>query len=229
MFSLSVLQALDFVVLVVFYIDVFISHNVRGMSPFRFMRVLRVLAVVKMERQIQSFGMIHEVLKLKQAELCAALFIAAVLLLIASCAMYYIENPSQPHSFSSIPATMWWTVTALTTVGYGDIYPTTTCGKVLGSCVAFFGIGLFALPAGIISSGFVEVVEGNRQVECDELADMIEEDTTHVQELRIEVRRLNEKLIEMQSLLREEKTSNVQTRNDIREILQILRPSTQVA
>merc|ERR1712136_440507 len=127
------------------------------------------------------------VLKMKKAELCATLFLAAVLLLMASCAMYYIENPSQPASFSSIPATMWWTVTALTTVGYGDIYPRTACGKILGSCVAFFGIGLFALPAGIISSGFVEVIEEKHQAECDELADMIGEDGTYLQELRDEV------------------------------------------
>ena len=207
-FRLKYYPALDLLVLVVFYIDMCVSHDVRGLTTFRLIRVLRVLAVLKMERQIQSFGMIHKVLKMKKAELCATLFLAAVLLLMASCAMYYIENPSQPASFSSIPATMWWTVTALTTVGYGDIYPRTACGKILGSCVAFFGIGLFALPAGIISSGFVEVIEEKHQAECDELADMIGEDGTYLQELRDEVSTLNCTIQQMQRELREERGLN---------------------
>lgn len=222
-FSFEILPALDLLVLVVFYIDMCVSHDVRGLTTFRLIRVLRVLAVLKMERQIQSFGMIHKVLKMKKAELCATLFLAAVLLLMASCAMYYIENPSQPASFSSIPATMWWTVTALTTVGYGDIYPRTACGKILGSCVAFFGIGLFALPAGIISSGFVEVIEEKHQAECDELADMIGEDGTYLQELRDEVSTLNCTIHQMQRELREERVLNQATREDIKEILHLLK------
>ena len=70
--------------------------------------------------------------------------------------MYFIENSAQPKVFSSIPAAMWWAVVTLTTVGYGDVYPVTLLGKLIGSLIALLGIGMVALPAGILGSGFVE-------------------------------------------------------------------------
>jgi voltage-gated potassium channel len=74
--------------------------------------------------------------------------------------MYYLEHQVQPETFSSIPAALWWGVNTMTTVGYGDIYPITIPGKILGSLVAISGISLFALPAGIIASGFNEHIRG---------------------------------------------------------------------
>jgi voltage-gated potassium channel len=73
--------------------------------------------------------------------------------------MYHIENQAQPDAFSSIPATMWYGVATLTTVGYGDIYPITPLGKFLGGVISILGIGLFALPTGILASGFSEIIE----------------------------------------------------------------------
>ena len=73
--------------------------------------------------------------------------------------MYYVENAAQPEVFSSIPKTMWWGVATLTTVGYGDIYPITALGRILGGVIAILGIGIFAIPTGIIASGFTEYVE----------------------------------------------------------------------
>jgi voltage-gated potassium channel len=73
--------------------------------------------------------------------------------------MYYAEGAVQPGTFSSIPATMWWAIATLTTVGYGDVYPVTAVGRVLGAGVAVLGIGLFALPTAILGSGFVEELE----------------------------------------------------------------------
>jgi voltage-gated potassium channel len=70
--------------------------------------------------------------------------------------MFFVEHPAQPEKFSSIPATMWWGVETLTTVGYGDIVPVTPQGKFLGSIVALLGVGVIALPAGILASGFYE-------------------------------------------------------------------------
>lgn len=77
--------------------------------------------------------------------------------------MYYVENEAQPENFSSIPATMWWGIATLTTVGYGDIYPVTGLGKLLGGFIAIVGIGLFALPAGILASGFSEELSKDKQ------------------------------------------------------------------
>jgi len=82
-----------------------------------------------------------------------------LLLVVSSSVLYYCENTLQPDAFSSIPATMWWSVTTLTTVGYGDMYPITFLGKFCASVIAILGIGMFALPTGIIGAGFVEEVQ----------------------------------------------------------------------
>jgi len=73
--------------------------------------------------------------------------------------MYFVENEAQPEAFSSIPEAMWCGVATLTTVGYGDIYPITPIGKLLGTMIALLGIGMFALPAGILASGFAEEIQ----------------------------------------------------------------------
>ena len=77
--------------------------------------------------------------------------------------MYLVENQAQPEAFSSIPEAMWWGVATLTTVGYGDIYPVTPLGKVLGAVICLLGIGLVALPTGILSSGFVEEIQKRKE------------------------------------------------------------------
>lgn len=79
-----------------------------------------------------------------------------LLLLLASSVIYFIETTAQPEAFSSIPATLWWGVVTLTTVGYGDVFPVTPLGRFFGAIVAILGIGLFALPASILASGFIE-------------------------------------------------------------------------
>ena len=100
--------------------------------------------------------------KEKREELAISLIFTAFLLLIASTLMYYVENEAQPEHFSSIPETMWWGIATLTTVGYGDIYPITGLGKALGGVIAVIGIGLFALPTGILASGFSEELSNRR-------------------------------------------------------------------
>ena len=81
-----------------------------------------------------------------------------VILVIASALMYFAERDAQPHKFSSVIASLWWGVETLTTIGYGDMVPVTPLGKFIGSIVALIGVGLFALPAGILAAGFVEAV-----------------------------------------------------------------------
>ena len=90
----------------------------------------------------------------KKEELLSALVLMFCLLLICSTGVYFAENEAQPDKFSSIISSMWWAVATLTTVGYGDIFPITTMGKLFGSISAIFGVGLFAIPAGILASGF---------------------------------------------------------------------------
>ena len=94
-----------------------------------------------------------------------------ILLVISASLMYYCENPVQPDVFSSIPATMWWAIATLTTVGYGDIYPITPLGKLLASIIAVLGIGMFALPTAILGAGFVDEIQeirknNNQEITC---------------------------------------------------------------
>ena len=81
------------------------------------------------------------------------------MLLVVSSIMFHLEHEAQPEKFSSIPETMWWGVVTFSTIGYGDMYPITDMGRILGGVIAILGIGLFALPTGILVSGFTEHVE----------------------------------------------------------------------
>ena len=97
---------------------------------------------------------IGNVIRSKKEELILAMVLTLFLIIIASSVMFFVEHDAQPDKFSSIPETMWWSVATLTTVGYGDIYPITILGKTLTAFISVLGIGMFALPAGILASGF---------------------------------------------------------------------------
>jgi len=89
--------------------------------------------------------------------------------------MYFVERSAQPEAFSSIPASMWWGVVTLTTVGYGDVTPVTPLGRLIGAVVAVIGIGLFALPASILASGFIEAAQGDT-AECPHCGNVLLQD-----------------------------------------------------
>ncbi|MEG4518240.1 MULTISPECIES: ion transporter [unclassified Microcoleus] len=135
-------------------------------------RVLRLLRLLKMSRYSESFRTLGSVLYAKKEELIATAFAVFILLIFASSVMYFVENEAHPETFGSIPDAMWWGVVTLTTVGYGDIYPITALGKLLGAMLAFLGIGIFALPAGIIAAGFSEELQKKKQ---EKRADNLEE------------------------------------------------------
>lgn len=125
----------------------------------RVVRLIRLFRIMKMWRYTKSLSIIQNVVRSKKEELTITLFSGTILLILASSLLYLIEHNAQPDVFSSIPASMWWAVITLTTVGYGDIYPVTVFGKFIGASIAVLGIGLFALPAGIISSGFASELQ----------------------------------------------------------------------
>lgn len=87
------------------------------------------------------------------------LFRSLLLLLFSSSLLYVVESGAQPDAFGSIPSAMWWGTAALTTVGYGDVYPVTAVGRILGAIIAMMGVGMFALPAGILASGFTDALQ----------------------------------------------------------------------
>ncbi|MCC5875525.1 MAG: ion transporter [Candidatus Sumerlaeia bacterium] len=139
--------------------------------PLRILRLLRVARLLKLSRYSESLQLMTHVLRSRRHELLVTMSHTILLLLLASCLIYFAERGEQPEEFSSIPASMWWAIATLTTVGYGDIYPVTTLGKTFGGFVAILGIGLFALPAGILASGFSEVLEKKRRREEEESSD----------------------------------------------------------
>jgi voltage-gated potassium channel len=120
----------------------------------RILRMFRFLRIFKLGRYLNATKIISNVFKSKKEELILCLVITFSLIIVASSLVYFAENQAQPDKYSSIPATMWWCVTTLTTVGYGDVFPITVIGKILTAFVAILGIGMFALPAGILASGF---------------------------------------------------------------------------
>jgi voltage-gated potassium channel len=105
---------------------------------------------------VDSFNVITSVLYEKKNQIASSMFIIAVLMLASSICMYSAENPAQPENFSNAFDGIWWSVSTLLTIGYGDVYPVTLVGKIMAICIAFLGVGVVAIPTGIISAGFVE-------------------------------------------------------------------------
>lgn len=123
----------------------------------RILRLVRMFRLAKLGRYSKTLQTMVDIVRHKREELALSLMLMLTMLVIASSLMYTVENAQQPEAFSSIPASMWWGITTLTTVGYGDVYPVTAVGKLLAASISVIGIGLFALPAGIIASAFIEL------------------------------------------------------------------------
>lgn len=155
-FAFTPLIIIDLLAILPFFIPMIIPVDARFLRAIRLFRLLRIL---KTGRYFESLNMLSRVFRNKKEELIISLSIILVLLIFTSSFMYYIENSAQPEVFSSIPATMWWGIATLTTVGYGDMYPITPIGKFTGGIIAILGIMLFALPTGIFASGFSEEIQ----------------------------------------------------------------------
>lgn len=158
-YGLTPLSLIDLVSIVPFFTALLFPH----LSFINLIRLLRLLRLLKMSRYSHSVRTMGAVLYAKKEELIATAFAVFILLIFASSIMYFVEYEAHPKAFGSILDSMWWGVVTLTTVGYGDIYPITPFGKFLGAILAFLGIGIFALPAGIIASGFSEEVQRRKQ------------------------------------------------------------------
>jgi voltage-gated potassium channel len=114
-------------------------------------------------RYSEAMKTVSDVVKKTKEEVVTSIFILLILLMIVSTLMYYAEHEAQPQKFRNVFDAMWWAIITLTTVGYGDIYPVTLIGKILASIAAILGIGMFAIPAGILASGFLEEIQKKRR------------------------------------------------------------------
>jgi voltage-gated potassium channel len=151
----SAAAIVDLVAVAPFYLPM-ISADLLFIRSLRLLRLLRLLKLGRYSESIKTMG---AVLKAKKEAITVSASMSAILLVFSSALMFLIENHAQPEAFSSIPATMWWAVETMTTIGYGDIYPVTPAGKVLAGIIAIIGISLFVLPAGIIATGYSEEIQ----------------------------------------------------------------------
>lgn len=130
----------------------------------------------KVARYMHALTMFKKVIYDRREQLVLSVMFILFILVIISTTMYYVEREAQPEKFTSIPATMWWGIATLTTVGYGDMVPITTWGRILGGMFAITGVGLLALPAGILSSGFFEMMHRPRARKCPHCGEEVQVD-----------------------------------------------------
>ena len=139
------------------YINFFVHIDLR------FLRILRLFRLLKLTRYFVSLQILLRVIEREKGSFQAVIFILIIMIIMAAAGVYVVENKAQPEVFSSIPASMWWAAVTLTTVGYGDVTPITPLGRFLGAMITILGVGLAALPAGILATGLANELELRKQ------------------------------------------------------------------
>lgn len=155
-YMITFMAMIDLLAILPFYLPFLIPVDLRVL---RILRLLRLFRLFKFSRYTTAFRTIGKVFKNKAHQLLSSIFVVLLLMVIASVLMYNVEHDAQPDKFVNAFSGLWWAIATLTTVGYGDIYPITALGKLLAAIIAILGIGLVAVPTGIISAGFVELIE----------------------------------------------------------------------
>lgn len=168
-YMLTPMAIIDLIVILPLYLGFFFAIDLR------FMRALRLLRVFKLTRYSSSMTLLLKVLADEAKSIGAAFFVLCMLIIISSSLIYLAEHDAQPEAFSSIPAAMWWAVITMTSVGYGDVVPITVMGKVLASMISVISIGILALPAGLLASGFSEALR-QRRAHYEKLVEEVMED-----------------------------------------------------
>ena len=156
-YMLSPIALVDLIAILPFYLSLYFAMDLR------FLRVLRLLRLFKLTRYSPALGALLDVVQKESDALLAAFVVLLMMLVISAGGIYILENELQPETFGSMPSSMWWAIITLTTVGYGDVVPTTTTGKMFGGLIGLIGIGMIALPAAIMASGFAENIRGRHQ------------------------------------------------------------------
>ncbi len=183
-YMLSPAALIDLLAILPFYLHAIIGFDLRVL---RMLRLLRFFRLFRLTAYMKSAHMITNVFKKRFNELLLSLVLVIFLIIIASCALYFAEHlhPVNKYKFTSIPATIWWAVVTLTTTGYGDMYPMTYLGKAMAMVVMLTGVAFFALPAGIITAGFLEEIRLTRMKKthrcpnCGEHIDLNDHNDSH--------------------------------------------------
>jgi len=197
---------IDFLAIAPFLLSIFFIIDLR------FLRVLRLLRFLKLTRYSAALTMLLDVFRERANAFYAGFFILLVLLVVASSGAYLVERTAQPEAFGSIPHAMWWAVSTLTTVGYGDVTPVTPLGKIFGAFVTIIGIGMAALPAGILASGLADHLSQMREAFKKDYMDALEDGFIDADEtVALEIRRKElglsaKEASEIEELVRQHKT-----------------------
>ena len=156
----SIFGLIDLISILPFYLNQFVKVDGRFL---RILRLFRLTRIFKLGRDSSSLKLFVKALKGVSNELKFTLFLSALAILFSASAIYYLEHEAQPNKFSSITESIWWATVSLATVGYGDVYPVTAGGKIFASIISLIGIGIVAIPTGIISASFVEEIHSMRR------------------------------------------------------------------
>lgn len=168
-FMMSPLALIDLIVLLPFFIGALLGVDLR------MLRALRLLRVFRLTRYANSMNLLLQVLRDESSVISAAMFVLLMLIMVAASVTYLAEHEAQPEAFGSIPHALWWAVVTMTTIGYGDVVPQTLVGRICASIIGIISVGMVALPAGILASGFNEALHKRRSA-YEKLVDHVLED-----------------------------------------------------
>jgi voltage-gated potassium channel len=168
---------IDLLAVLPFYLSAFVNLDMR------FLRALRLLRVFKLSRHSTAMDLLITVVRNELAIVASAMFVMLIIVVVAASGIYLIEREAQPDAFQSIPQAMWWAAVTLTTVGYGDMVPITVGGKVFGLFITLAGVGMVALPAGILASGFSQELQKRRAEFSQQIRDSLADGSLSNQEL----------------------------------------------
>ncbi len=178
-YMLSLDAIIDLLAILPFYLHIFVGFDLRVL---RILRLLRFFRLFRLTAYMKSAKMVRNVFRHRANELKLSFVLISFIIIIGACLLYFAEHDAQPKVFSSIPATLWWAVVTVTSIGYGDMVPVTTLGKVLSGLISFSGLAIFALPAGIITSGFLEEMnkaKKRKHEHCPHCGHLLEHDEHH--------------------------------------------------
>ena len=156
-YMLTPIALIDLIAILPFYLGLYLTIDLR------FLRGLRLLRLFKLTRYSPALVAWLDVVQQESEALLAAMVVLLIMLVMSAAGIYLLENDLQPETFGSIPSSMWWAIVTLTTLGYGDVVPITPMGKAFAGLIGLIGIGMIALPAAIMASGFAENIRGRKQ------------------------------------------------------------------
>ncbi len=163
----SFMAIADLLAILPFFIP-FISVDLRFLRMIRLLRLFRLLRVLKLGRYFEALNIVVKVIKKSSAQLIISIIVCLFVMLFSAIIMYTVENPVQPEQFPNVISSLWWAICTLTTVGYGDVYPITHIGRMFASIISLVGIGIIAIPTGIIAAGFSSVINERAETKEDE-------------------------------------------------------------